>query len=38
MRFQYKNKGKESMEMTDLLYVDDTIVFCEAYQEQLYAI
>ncbi|WMV09787.1 hypothetical protein MTR67_003172 [Solanum verrucosum] len=33
--FRCKNRVNEVMDMTHLLYADDTIIFCEAEQEQL---
>ena len=33
--FRIKNRVNEVMDMTHLLYADDTIIFCEEEQEQL---
>ena len=33
--FRIKNRSNEVMDMTHLLYADDTIIFCEAEQEQI---
>lgn len=36
MGFTIKNRNNEIMELTCLLYADDTMVFCEVKEEQIF--